>query len=796
MPEDNSKPAREFSLALGLFLISAAILALEVLHVRILSVQMWYHHAYMVITMAFLGFAIAGTVTTVFPWFTAGNVSSKLACLSTLFAVFVVVGHLLVSQVADEVSSVTSQGSKWMLVATYTLLLLPYFFGGMVVTVALSSAKRVHELYFVNLVGSALGAWVFLVAITPLGAERLLAVLATIGALAGLSSAWHARSRTTTVFCLLFVLLGGVLIVKAPQVLKVEIGADKKRFSPGEIVKTYWTPLSRLDLLAQADRDKRLMIVQDGGAGTYMWAKDKAEPRPLWDAHSVPYVPFLHKMRAGGEAPDVLIIGVGGGSDLREAVFHGAKSVLGLEINPVMVQITGKDYAEFNGKLFELPGVEVQVGEGRSTLRRLERKFDIILIAGADTYTAGASGSFVLSESYLYTEEALVDFFDHLKPGGVLSILRFYDKPPRETLRIFGMAMLALRDRGIAKPSANVAVIRRGWFGGTVFSLAPLHPEVVKFFGSADEIAGDEYEALYVPGIEKHKKNPFTELAVAIDGGKEDEYFAAYAVDIRPVTDDSPFFFNFHHFWDSAEVEDSAFARETGTYFPVAPSILRTLLLQTSILVLLLVLLPLFFLRREKKAGQGSLRTFGFFLGLGAGFMLLEISSVQRLVLFLGHPTYALSVVLSSFLFFGGLGSLWAGKRVRDKQRGMRIALSLICAGILLLTFGLTPLLMLLLHLPLPARIAVALVILAPLNFLMGIPFPTGLAKLKALQPKLVPWVIGANGGASVIASILATVIAMEVGFALVSLVAFAAYMLALFCVLPNSGRGTQKVEE
>ena len=783
-------------MGLGLFLISGSILALQVLHMRILSVQMWYHHAYIVLTMAMLGFAVAGTVTTLFPKLKEGNVARRLAWLSSAFGVTVVLGHVLQSLVADGMSMSGSNTGAVLL--SCLLLLVPYSCGGLVITLTLSAGGNVHRRYAVNLLGSAVGTWLFVLAISPLGGERLLAACALIGPLAGVFFALAGRDKRSLVGSLAVAAAGIAVMAMGPDLLEIRMAKDKRALAvkDGEVIDQRWTPLSRLDLVKFVDdngkRDE-IHILQDGGAGTFMQSKDTWKARHELGAHRISYRPHIRRALATGYRPDVLIIGVGGGPDLREAIHAGAKSVMGIEINPEMARVTGVDYADYNGHIFDHKDVSVVVGEGRSTLRRLDKKFDVIIIAGADTYTAGAAGAFVLSESYLYTQEALGDYFDHLKPEGTLSILRLYDKPTRETLRIFGTAMLELRRRGAKEPSKHCAVIGQveGFLGGTVFSTNPLHEDVIAFYRTAATVTAPKLEVEFVPGYEKD--NPFTRLASAIDAGTEEEFFESYPLKVRPVTDDSPFFFDFHSIWDSAEFEDSACARAFGIRWPIAASILRDLLLQATVLVLALVLLPLVVRHRKDLAHAHAGRHILYFLSLGAGFMLLEISMVQRLILFLGHPTYALTVVLFSFLFFAGIGSALSERLFKDPAKGIRIAIMLIAVLIGVMTFALPKIAATFLHLDLGMRIAVAIVVLAPLTVLMGMPFPLALRRLRETTPGLMPWAIGANGGASVIASALAAAMAMEVGFAFVGLVAGGVYLIGMLCATtgPLAARGT-----
>ncbi len=777
----------DLPIKLGLFILSAAILALEVLHARVLSVQMWYHHAFVVVTMAMLGFAAAGTLVTVWPRLTRGNVGATMAWAATLFGFAVTAGHLLLTRTADAVTTVSAGGEFGLLAIAFSLLMVPYILGGIVVTLALSTGGKIHARYFVNLLGSALGAWLFIALIGPLQGERLLVLCAAAGPFSALFFA--GKARLPRAVAALSLVGAAFLFVGAEQHMSIELGLGKRRHIQGELVARHWTPLCRLDLYGAPEADREaLFLLQDGAAGTFMFSKDHWDVPSLLDTHAVAYGPLLRRLKDTGVRPNVLVIGVGGGTDLRQAMAFGAESVLGIEINAGIIDLLRSEFADFNGHLLEQPGVTVMEGEGRSTLRRLDRTFDLIQLAGADTYTAGMIGSFVLSESYLYTTEAVRDYFDHLNPGGTLGVIRAFDEPDRETLRFFGMALLELRRRGVERPSEHAAVIRAAWAAGTLFSVEPLSAQdIAAYQRIADSETAGLHSVIYLPGSGATHPNEFTRLAEAIDHHTEDAFFANYGVDVRPVDDDSPFFFNFHHVWDAGDTEDSAYARAMDSRIPIAPSILRALLLQCTVLVLLLVVLPLWLRRRRGLRSAGSVRQLTFFAAVGAGFMLLEISSVQRLALFLGHPTYSLTVVLFSFLFFAGLGSLWSGRFLRGSARQTRMALAVLVLLIAAFTLLLDVVTAQLLGLPLAWRIAVAVGCLAPMNFMMGLPFPQGLARLRAVNPELVAWAIGANGGAGVIASVLAIIVAMETGFTTVAVLALACYALALLATGPDA---------
>lgn len=835
--DPSQRPAAAPPISAGLFVISVAVLALQVLQTRVLSVQMWHHHSYMVVTMTLLGWAAAGALVTVRPGLLEGNVGARLAWCGVLFALTTLGGYLLLGATADRAAELTAQGHYWALSLFYSYLLLPYFAAGLIVTIALSAGARdVHRLYFVNLVGSALGAWVYLGVIAPLGAERLLVLLAACGPLAGLLFVRGRRgelgselsgSRAAKVASGLALVVCLAASVLAPSWLHVKVASSKAetdilREDPGaRVLEERWSSLCRLDFVQLSDQDGHpgpINIYQDGDAITVMHSDESFAGVPRTSLNTLAYLPHALARERGASGPDVLAIGIGGGIDLRYALDQGASSVLGIEINPVTVAEVGSRprWVEFNDDVYKKPGVTVELGEGRSTLRRLEQKFDVIQLSGTDTYTAGNAGAYVLSESYLYTQEALGEYLDHLEPHGTLGIIRLDYDPPRESLRLFAIGLTALRERGVADPArCAVAIVQENphprtgemiRFAACVFSVDPLPEDALAFYRRAGEVPG--HRLLWAPdpprgldgiggaggaggtggtgelgpndaggasGGSGHET--FAALAAAIRERREDAFYDDYPWNVRPVDDDAPFFFNFHR-WSALYSERlSATGWHDLTGGPIGLAILATLLVQSTLLVALLVILPLVLLRRAGLASPSAGRHLAYFLALGAGFMALEISTAQRLVLFLGHPTYSLSVTLSSFLCFAGLGALWSRRFQGRPARSLRAIVPLLAVLVVAYAFLLEPIESAALALALPARIAVAVALLAPLNFLMGMPFPLGLARLERLAPRLVPWAMGANGGASVVASIVCIVLAMALGFRAVSLSAAAIYL-------------------
>jgi hypothetical protein len=788
-----------------LFLISVATLALQVLQTRILSVQMWHHHSYMVVTMTLLGFAAAGSLATIFPRLVEHRPARNASIAASLFALLTLVGFVLLDLTADRAAELTAQGRYLALSLFYSYLLLPYICAGLAVTIPLSAGPGIPRLYFMNLLGSALGAWVFIGLITPLGAERLMVLCALLGPVAGLAFAAGRRAgepRGAARFALLALAVCAVAFYEAPRWFPIQVASNKamadvlRRIPGSKHEDQVWSSLCRLDLVSIPDIDGRpqpKQIYQDGDAITVLHSNesfkvlDVTEPVAL---NQLAYEPQKIRVARGERAPRALAIGIGGGIDLRYGMKHGAESVLGIEINPVTVGRMRGPWSEFSDGVYSQPGIEVRLGEGRSTLRRLDQIYDVIELSGTDTYTAGNAGAYVLSESYLYTREALREYFEHLDPErGTLGMIRLAYDPPRENLRLFAIAMTVLRDHfGVKDVRRHAAVIFQEFeypetgeiirFAGNVYSRQPLDDEMRAMFGQAE--LNPVWRLKYLDGY-TGPDNPFAQLAEAINAGTEEQFFDSYPYDVRPVSDDSPFFFNFHHWGDlfgSSKIKAKTWHELTGG--PIGLKILFSLIVQTTVLVALLVLLPLLVLKRSGLRSENAGRHLVYFLGLGAGFMFLEISTMQRLVLYLGHPTYSLTVVMSCFMLFAGLGSLFAGRFTGQATRAMRLAIGLLCVLLVVATFAMDALLDATLALPFPVRVAVVVAMLAPLNFLMGMPFPLGLARLKQLSPRLVPWALGVNGGASVVASILCIVLAMESGFRVVSLLAALAYALAV----------------
>jgi spermidine synthase len=545
--------------------------------------------------------------------------------------------------------------------------------------------------------------------------------------------------------------LGLLTVVRSPEV--------PFRFAPGLSLE-HLQPLPE-QLAVFTDGDSMTVVDRSTGPGD--------EPAYLEDLPSaLPY----HLL----DSPAVLVLGAGGGSEIASALRHGARSIDAVEYDPRMRELLEGELAEFSGGLYRRPGVNLHTDEARSFIGGADGRFDLIQISLLD---ASAGGLHTLTESYLYTVEAFAAYLDHLTPGGYLSITRWLRLPPRDSLRLVTTAAEALARRG--RPAADRIVVLRTWNAVTV--LVKAEPLTAGEIAAVRDFAADRsFDTAWFPGISAEDANYYNqfdrayhhEAIAALLGPDRDDFVRRYKFHLSPTTDNRPYF---HHFlkW-STLLELLAVRREGGAaMLDWGYLVLVASLVQAILFGLLLIVLPLARLRRGRVEPGASLTSVGaYFFLLGIAFLFLEIAFIQRITLFLGHPLYAVAVVLAAFLVFAGLGSA-ASTRLPSVGRAI--------AGIALLAIAylvlLPPLFERAIALPDALKVMLSLIVLAPLAFLMGMPFPLGLRRLRERRPEWIPWAWGVNGWASVVSAILATLIAVHLGFRSVVLIAVLLYLAA-----------------
>jgi spermidine synthase len=774
---------RWFAIAVGMATFST--IAAELVLTRIFSVTLYYHFAFLVISLALLGLAIAGVFVYLLPGFFRRELAPIQAGACMVLAALSLVGTLLVA-LHNPIELRRWDTQIGTLILIYFTSALPFVFSGFAVTISISAAgAAIGRIYAYDLVGAAIGCLFVVPAIESLHAPGAILAAAALAAASGIvyaAAAGSARRRAR-------VGLAAAAAVTAAALLFLALTeANARRFglarNPSkflgrrQVLFEKWNAFSHVSV-APAGQDDHRWIFIDADAATRMWsgaiAKDGYEaPRRIPE---VRVASLGYALRPAGPA---LIIGPGGGTDVISALRHGVRRVVGVEINPIIVDdVMRERYRDFTGGLYQDPRVEVVVDEGRSFIRRADEKYATIQATLVDTWAASSSGAFTLSENNIYTTEAFGEFMDHLLPGGILVITRWYAREsPKEFLRLVAIARAALEERGV--PAAEIPrhfMMAADRERRATLMVSP-QPFTAQDIAAATERARqDRLPILFSPAEGASGDDRL--LASFLRAGDAAGFLDDLPYDARPSRDDHPFFF---YSLRPSEIFSVLDPSQRVELHNLGVLILLFLLGLSAVVTFLLVLGPLLLFRRSALAGSpGSRRILAYFASLGLGFILVEIGMMQRFVLFLGHPIYALVVVLAVLLAAAGTGSWFSGplsERFGSARRLVVACVAVLSVVLLLYAAGLTAVFHLLLGLPLSARIAVAALLVLVPGFLMGILLPSGMRVISDEAPAIAPWAWAVNGGASVLGSVAAVFVSMNFGFTIAFLVGITTYIL------------------
>lgn len=804
----------------AILLVSAVGLAYQVVLTRIFSIAQWHHFAYMIISVAMVGFAVSGTLLGVWRERIRGR-EAALFRLSALLLPLSIVGCYAASQAIpfETFELVADTRQLLLLFLLYLVLSVPFLLVSTCVTLGFLLLPRgVGRVYFHNMLGSGLGAAGVVAALFGLAPSVVPVLLAAAAAAAFLLSSVGARRWLVGGTALL---AAGALWLGADGVAPIRVSEYKGLsyaldLPDAEVVATEENPVSRIT----AVRSSRIRETPGQLAG-YPMGRLGRLPEQVGLYFDAGAVSPVHRFEGSLESfawldyvtsalpyrllerPRVAVVGAGGGTEVLSALVHGARDVTALEVNPGVFSVVRGRLGEFSGGLYDRSDVRPVVAEGRGFLQATRDSFDLVQIALLDSFNAASAGVHALSESYLYTREALSLYLRRLTSGGVLSVTRWLRTPPRDLVRLFATMAEAAEETGYEDPARHLAFIRSWNTGTVVFSRRPLgEGDVAAIRGFAE---GRGFDRAWHPGLEPRETNRYTVLGrptyhdmarrILAGGEEREELYREYPFHVRPATDDRPYYFRFVR-WKTLPRLARTLGRDWINYVEGGYLVLAGTVGQAAAAALLLVLLPLLVLGpRAGPGGGGRAATVLYFGALGLSYMFLEIAFIQKFMLFLHHPVYAVAVVLTAFLAFSGLGSWFADRWEGARRRLVRGAV----AGI-----GLLGLLYYLLLPPLfsawagwadPLRIAASVLLLAPLAFLMGVPFPAGLQTLSDRRERLVPWAWGVNGAASVVGAALAALLAVHAGYAAVTASAVLLYAAAAgaYTLLPGpreEGRG------
>ena len=771
-PKARGETGRRVRFYGALGLVTAATLMLQIIETRIISVISWYHLAFFVISIAMFGL----TAGAVFVYlrrerFRPERLSYDLAVATLGFALMtdlaILVQLTVVIGASPSLTSLVAWGEFALCLA------LPFFFSGVVVSLALTrSPYPIGKVYAADLIGAAIGCIGALVLLNLTSGPS--AVL-WIGAIIGLAALGFASSglgnlheptalaaklfrhrRGILTLCLLFAIANTLTtygvrptIIKGHLEVPADLAYDRwNSFSRITVAQSYtgppamWGTSPRL----RASTIEQRWLTIDGGAGTSIYRFDGNLARLGFLRHDVSNLAYaIPNLKTGA------VIGVGGGRDILSQRLFGVRDVTGIEINPIIIDILKSRFSDYTA-IATLEGVQFEVDEARSWFARTPRFFDVIQMSLIDTWAATGAGAFTLTENGLYTVEAWQRFLSRLNPGGLFTVSRWYAPGEvNETGRLVSLGVATLLANGTAEPRRHLFLAAAGNVATLIVTRSPLSSAALGAL--KDAARANEFPVLLSPDTVAPSAM-LESIVSATDRSTLDQITTGYYLDLTAPTDARPFFFNQLGFFSLFDADVLSHLTHTGVFAGnlMATLTLAMLVLISVVLVGATIIVPL---RSTVREAGWQLVMGGtiYFALIGVGFMMVEIALLQRMSVFLGHPTYALSVVLFSLILWTGFGSM-ASERVRLAGTGKLVAWSVASASYLFaLPFWLPQLLVGLDGADLFVRAGFCVLVLAPAGFLMGFGFPTGMRLVSAIDTRPTPWFWGINGAAGVLAA-------------------------------------------
>ena len=782
---------------LEIFLISMAAILLEISYTRIFSFKLYYYFTYLTIGISLLGLGSGGVFVAVISRLREMDANRLIGGCCLVGAAVIPLGYWTVAATQLNVVDITESPAEMLrLIWICTVLFVPFLLVGIsLATIFGVRSEDITRLYFADLVGAGLGC-VFCIPlfylITPPGCVFLSGLL-----FAGIALLMCIRDNQPgrwVAGALGLVLFAGVA---APAWLPDPVVDRVKSMSPqkgGDLNTLFsrWSTVFRVDVVDGWDTDARYLISHDGNLGSNLIRFDgdfSTLDRFQSDPRSTPFSVLE-------PSPEVLIIGAAGGHEILASLYFDAEHITAVELNPVTVSLLKEHFVEYTGGIGNHERVTLVNGEGRSFIARDTKKYDLIWFVAPDSYAAmnaSSSGAFVLSESYLYTKEMILEALAHLKEGGLVALqtgdVDFVRKPNRAT-RYLATAREAFADLGVTdfeKHALVNAVPEMFTMFTILLSNEPNSDERVQQFHANTALVkpvGKDATILN-PGTAESPitvDTPVTQI-ITLPESELEAWHDAYPYNVTPVTDDAPFFWHFASFWDSVinppdsqdfivDPEDSKGER-----------VLVVLLILTVAFSAIFLLLPLVAINRIWSELPHKTSAGIYFSCLGLGFMFYEVCLIQKLTLFLGYPTYSVTVTLFSILTFSGIGSLLSSRYANNRSR----ALSFLVLALVLLgawyQFGMTSMVEAFGGSAFPIRVLLSVATLAPLGLCLGAFMPIGIATISELTPharEYVAWGWAVNGFFSVISSVLATILAMSFGFSVVLGIALCVYVVGV----------------
>jgi hypothetical protein len=779
-------------MALGL--LSAAVIAFQLALMQILSITQWHHFAYMIISVALLGFGAAGTCLALFRTALTDRFDRVFPVLMFLCGATMAAGIGLSQSAAirfDSYLLFAGALHAGRLMATYAVFFIPFFLAALAIGLAFTKySHRIGILYFWNLAGSGMGGLLALGLMWVLPPREIPAILALIPVFSGLLVLRKNPGALVLPTAALSLIGVTVAILHPPTLIPSEFKSLSRAMqlpeaqltlgknSPYGLLQVFSSPALRyapgLSLTYPDAVPVRRAVFNNGDWVGPLLSPQKKEVPPVLD-FSTAALPYALEKRH-----TALVLNMSTGTHAVQAIRQGVKKVMAVEPNPVLLSLLEKELAGEVDGLMKHPALMVKKSDSRTWLLTDPLAYDLIVFPSIDTF-GGTSGLNAIQEHYLFTKEAFGDAWRKLTPRGVLSVTCWMDYPPRHTLKILSTLIEMLAVRGVDDPRSVIAAARSWGTITFIVKKTPFSPEEIQNIRAFCLRLG--FDPALLPDIRASERAVFNVLQDdlffntierLLSPGRRDLY-DAYDFNIEPATDDRPYFAQFLR-WKSLPNLSEHFGSRSVPFFEIGYLVVLLTLLQASLAAVLLIIVPLF---RTTGQRRGKTQILFYFSGIGIGYIFIEIAMLQRFVLYFGNPIHAAAIVISAMLMASGMGS-YASERLQPL--GMRLSAVLTGIMVLLLLGGalLTPLLLKTIGLSPISKVLVSLCVLCPAAFLMGIPFPAGIRMLAEKSGGDIPWAWGINGCFSVISTALATIIAVEAGFTALMICGALAYGLTL----------------
>jgi hypothetical protein len=806
--------------ALAVFLVSAALIGLELALMRCLSVAGWHHFSYLVISTALLGFGASGTLLTLFGPVFERRFGAWCTTLTIAFALSIPLCFRTAQTLPLDPQYVLYSARQVALMVTYHLLFfVSFLLGATVIGLSLMHfGKRVHVLYGANLLGSGLGGLWILLLMFVLPEMMLLYAVAGLSLVAAVvwiiyskvcpvlpSTIPEVKQRRSALLRWFAVAITGTVLILIitvwPQRLRIdpykslamvqrwETQSDAERLltrhSPRARLDIYDSPLFHETLFAGftalSSPPPQLGILADGHLVGTVFEIKNAEEAAILD-HTPMSVPY----RVIG-SPRVLLLGETGGTNVWLARRFDAASVTVVQGNPQVIRLLKGPLNEAAGGVLALPGMEAVAADPRLFLEGHVEQYDIIQLVRVEGMTVGVSSLLSVHEDYLLTREGLALCLRRLRPGGLLSVTRQQQDPPRDNVKILATMAQALDSLGVQEPGRHIVQFRNYLAVTTLVSPTVLEVErCTRILSACGELQLD-IEWAPCPGVDPTDQiarisgppgedySYYHYAAREIFSPRREEFLRDWAYNVQPPSDDSPYFYNFFR-WGSIPLFRQVYGKSWFRKLELGYVVVVGVLIEVVVVGVVLILLPLLWLKRRSTRPGGRPAIVVYFLLLGITYMLLEMVLIAKFTHFLGDPILSAGGVVSAFLVFSGLGSIFSTRLFRNPLRAIGMAVLGIVVITLVYTFALDSVFSLGCSWSTAVRFGLVVLLAAPLAFLMGWPFPNGLGCVERRRPALVPWAWSVNGFASVAGPPMGVLLAVTSGFSCVMLLAALLY--------------------